>query len=121
MWGDFTMNQELNEKILRVVQTVGRNDYLQRSAIGIARSWVDKRKPVERPVKYGDGDWEARDDLAVELVGIMVGEPATREEYIGALAEARAWVNEPVLDPTMLGQQNRKPTLKPGDKKKGEK
>jgi len=112
------MNTELNAKILAVIQTVGRNDYLQRSALGMARSWVDKRKPIDRPEKYLDGSWEKRDDLAASLVAIMEDNPSERADYILALGKAREWVNEPFIDPTMLGQRAGKQLQKPKDTKK---
>lgn len=107
----------LNEQILEAIQGCTAGDYCQRSALGMARTWVDKRKPVDRPVKYGDGDWQVRDDLAEELVGIMEANPADRLDYIQALGEARAWVNAPFVDPTMQGQKTGKAILKPKDSK----
>ena len=104
---------ELNKRILEAVLESGLNDYDQRSALGMARTWVDQQKPVKRSEMKG---YEKRDDLAELLVGIMEEEEADPDECVAALAAARAKVNEPYLDPTMLGVGRR--LSKPGEKRK---
>jgi hypothetical protein len=88
------------------------------SAIGMARSWVTNRKPVAVAVNSMDLK-PRRDQLAVDLVGIMEANPATNEEYIDALLEVRKAVNAPYQNPGMLGfQAGRRELLKPRDVKK---
>ena len=37
----------LSEQMAECVMSSGLNDYDQRSALGMARTWVDKRAPIE--------------------------------------------------------------------------
>ncbi len=102
----------LSEQIIQQVQASGINDYDQRSAIGMARTWVDKREPIvwnPNQVEY-----PKRDQLAKDLVAIFEGNPATDEEYIEALKAAREVVNAPYQVETHGGAW----LSKPGEKKK---
>lgn len=111
------MNKQLTEQVLTAVQaTAGHlNDYGQRSAIGMARGYLDTPKFKEgntSDAKLG------RDALASELVSLMEGH--SEEDCVAALIEARKWVNAPFVDEGMLGfRAGGKDLLKPGDKKKG--
>lgn len=107
---------ELNDRILEAVQESSAriDDYGQRSAIGMARSWIDSGKPIEREINLAD-KYTARDDLAEALVTIMEGFDASRQEQVNALAVAREWVNAPFLDSTMNGQRDKGNLLRPGD------
>lgn len=103
------MNQELNDRVLAVIQASGTNDYDQRSALGMARTWLDKHEPVVRTSHvYGK-----RDDLAGAIIAEI--ETMDRDDALDALREARTFVNAPYLDPTMNGQRlGRAAILKPG-------
>lgn len=106
----------LAKQITEAVQaTDGKlNDYGQRSAIGMARSYLDTQKfkePNSLDLKAN------RDALANELVSLMEGH--SEEDCIAALQEARKWVNAPFVDEAMLGfQAGRVGLMKPGEKKK---
>lgn len=93
---------ELNDRILECVRTSGLADYDRRSAIGIARTWVEKRKPFKRSEIDG---YEKRDALAASLVQIMEEIPSEPKQYAAALQKARKEINRPFHDPTMLGAQ----------------
>jgi len=69
----------------------------------MARTWVDKRAPIEwnkEQVHY-----EKRDDLAKALVALMQENPSSDEEYVEALQAARREVNRPFQSEAMLGFQ----------------
>ena len=84
---------ELREKIITCVVDSGLNDYDQRSALGMARSWVDGH---ELQLAVNSLDLKPkRDQLAQDLVAIMEEYLAENEEYIEALRAARAVVNKP--------------------------
>lgn len=108
---------ELGEQLTECVMSSGLNDYDQRSAIGMARSWVDKREPIRwNPDQI---QCEKRDDLAKALVALMAENPAEDEDYIEALQDARREVNRPFQSEAMLGfQAGRKSLVKPGERKK---
>ncbi len=92
---------------------VGLNDYDQRSAIGMARSWVDNREPIRWKVEQIE--YPNRDQLAKDLVSLMEASPATDEEYVEALKAVRKHVNAPYLRESVhTGADLRKP----GEKKK---
>lgn len=95
---------ELTSRIQECVRASGLGDVDQRSAIGIARTWVEKRKPLKRSEIDG---FEKRDDLAAALVGIMEEIPSDPKDYTKALAKVRAEINEPFRDSTMLGAKAR--------------
>jgi len=113
---------ELDAAILAKIQesAVKINDYDQRSALGMARTWIDKAKlDTWNPERHKDMiEVPNRDQLAKDLVAILETSDDV-DEMVGALAGARAWVNAPFIDSSMLGQ--RSALLKPKEKKKGEK
>lgn len=113
---------ELNEAILaKVEESVGKiNDYDQRSALGMVRSWLDSgRLGVWEPQSGKDKiQYPKRDQLASDLVALIEESGAERGEVLDALAEARAWVNAPFLDPTMNGEKMKAALAKPGEAKK---
>jgi hypothetical protein len=92
----------------RVMALIGASaatmaDFDQRSAIGMARSWVEDGKAIKRNDFQHEmkGRYTRRDDLAEALVEAMKGgEPA---ECIAALSVAREFINKPFEDPNMLG------------------
>jgi len=103
---------ELSEAIIACVESSGLNDDDQRSAIGMARTWVDKREPIKwNPEQV---HYEKRDQLAANLVAIIEANPAEDEEYVKALQAARAVVNAPFQVETHGGAR----LGKPGEKKK---
>ena len=93
---------ELNETVLAAVTGSGINDYDQRSAIGMARMWLDNPKSLKLAANPADL-YAGRDQLAADLVLLMDGRE--RVECVEALSAARAEVNAPFLDPAMLGFQ----------------
>jgi hypothetical protein len=102
----------LKDAIITRVEASGLNDYDQRSAIGMARTWVDKREPIRwNPDQI---EYPKRDQLAKDLVAIMEENLAENEEYIEALQAARAKVNAPFQVETHGGAR----LGKPGEKKK---
>jgi hypothetical protein len=104
------MNKELNAAVLALVQTSGCNEYDQRSALGMARSWLETGKPVARDSNF----MHLRDDLAEALITEI--RDMDHSDAVAALQSARAVINAPYIDPTMSGQQSdRGKLLKPGD------
>jgi|ERR1041384_825671 hypothetical protein len=84
---------KLNDLIISLVTESGLNDYDQRSAIGMARNWVDKREPIKSNPEQVQ--FPKRDKLARDLVAAMEENPAEESEYVAALNEARKIVNAP--------------------------
>jgi hypothetical protein len=109
---------ELFEQVMACIDGSGTNDYQQRSALGIARTWVDKRKPHERVVHKENANETKRDDLAEKLIELFEAVPAGKDEYIDALTAAREVINLPYFDPRSNGAKTGKAILKPRDKKK---
>lgn len=104
---------ELSTLILTQVTKSGLNDYDQRSALGMARTWVEKREPIKwnpNQIEYPN-----RDQLARDLVIIMQENLAEDAEYVGALLRARKAVNAPFQRAT---GPERDRIAKPGEKKK---
>lgn len=97
-------------------------DFDQRSALGMARSWIENAKPIKRNdfQQQFKGTYAQRDDLAEALVMAMQGgEP---DEQIVALAGAREFINKPFEDPAMLGyRRSRLAAGVVGSEKKGAK
>lgn len=93
------MGQDLSERVVEILQASGANDYDQRSALGLACTRSESKKPIVRdsPVMG------KRDDLADALLEAVDG--YERGEVLDALACAREVINKPFLDPTMNGQQ----------------
>jgi len=110
----------INERILAQIQEFKGNDYDQRSALGMTRSWLDNGYlDTWSPERHKDmTENKGRDQLAKDLVAICEELKAKRPDVLVALREARAWVNAPFFDPTMNGAQSRKTTMKPGAAKK---
>ena len=101
----------LNEQIIECVTAAKLDDYAQRSAIGIARTWVEKQKNFEPSVHK---EFRGRDELATSLVEILAD--AKPEEALAALAEARRVVNAPYQQQSLvMGTAKQKP--KDGKKK----
>ena len=109
---------ELFEQMMGAIGESGTNDYQQRSALGIARTWVEKRKPHERVVYKELANETKRDNLAEKLIALMDANPQTKAEYIDALAEVREEINKPFFDPRSNGAKTGKAILKPAAKKK---
>lgn len=107
---------ELNHSVFELIQASGLADHIQRSALGMARTWVEDGKPVRRQDMVAG--YEKRDDLAEALVRTLeVVEK--KEERIRALAYARKEINKPYRDKTMAGfRAGARDLSKPGDKKK---
>lgn len=105
-------NSKLSDQIIALLDLSGINDYDQRSAIGMARSWVDNQKPITwNPEQVQNAK---RDQLAKDIVMLLGENPADEAEYVAALSEARAHVNAPFQVATHSGQR----LGKPGEKKK---
>lgn len=91
---------ELGAKILERLRELGLGDVDQRSALGIARTWVEKPDPVKRSLISG---YEKRDDLAVALVGIMEEAAVAPEECVAAIKEVRKVLNRPFQEAAAVG------------------
>lgn len=119
------VNKELNEAVLTCVQTAGLTDYDARSALGMVRGWIEDRDPKKIArndfTKEMKGLYSKRDDLVAALVEILT--PANKGEAAEAIARARAWLNKPYLDKTMMGIRSRpgRDLTKLKDRKKAEK
>lgn len=103
------MVKNLSDGVLAIVQGSPLGDRDVRSALGMARSWMDNGKAIVRTnAVYG-----VRDDLAEELITEI--RDMDREDSLVALSDAREWLNAPFTDPTMNGQKTGKAViLKPG-------
>lgn len=99
--------KELTEKIKACVRATSATlyDNDQRSAIGMAGSWVRSGKPIERS-KADATLMKNRDDLAVALGAILEGHKP--EDCKKALAAAREMINAPFVNAAMLGFQARR-------------
>ena len=99
----------LNEQIIECVMEYSGGDYAQRSALGMARTWVDKGK-FERPEKHGEGSWRTRDDLVERLITIFEASGAESEACVAALNAAREKVNAPYQQQSLvMGTAKQKP------------
>lgn len=87
--------------VVAAVAGSGLNDYHQRSAIGMARGWLDSQK-LKLAANTADL-YPGRDQLASDLVALMDGR--SRKDCIAALQVARAEVNAPFENEAMLGFQ----------------
>ncbi len=106
--------KELNKKIIAIVQSAKCADFDQRSALGTARTWVEKQKePAYNPTRP---ECRLRDALAREIVETLQASEATDEQMIAALAEAREVINAPFRVNSFVGTAN----LKPKEQKKAE-
>lgn len=94
------MTETLSEQVLETVLDSGLGDGDQRSAIGMARSWLDLSE-VKSACLGLETLYRGRDALAGRLVEVIRG--AGREEAIEALRAARDVINEPFLDTSMAG------------------
>lgn len=101
----------LADGVLALVQGSGVSDSDQRSALGMARTWLEKGQPIVRaPESFG---LRGRDDLAEALIGEIAG--MDKADAVEALGVARDWVNAPFVDPSMNGQKfGRAKIEKPG-------
>lgn len=104
----------LSDSIITLLTNSGINDYDQRSALGMARSWVDNQKPVTWNPEQVEN--RKRDQLAKDIVALLEDNPAEDEEYVAALSDARAHVNAPFQVATHSGRR----LGKPGEKKSKE-
>jgi hypothetical protein len=103
---------KLSDQIISLIAASGISNDDQRSAIGMARSWIDGH---ELKLAANSLDLKPkRDKLAVDIVALMEANPAENEEHIEALSEARKVVNAPF----QAARINRKELLKPRDMKK---
>lgn len=82
----------LGTRILEQLRTSGLGDVDQRSALGMARTWVEKQKPISRSQISG---YEKRDDLAEALVAVLGASGAAPEAMRESLNEARKAINTP--------------------------
>lgn len=108
------LTQQITETVINFPKVT---DYDQRSAIGMARTWVEKRKlDVWDPIRHKDQIQNVqRDALATALVDIFRQAEAEEDEMIAALASARAEVNRPFQHQQ---RPERGPLSKPGDEAK---
>lgn len=103
---------KLSDQIITLLTASEINDYDQRSALGMARSWVDNQKPITwNPEQVQNAK---RDQLAKDIVALLEENPADEAEHVEALLKAREHVNAPFQVETHSGQR----LGKPGEKKK---
>lgn len=95
----------LNEQILSIMQAFQGSDYDQRSALGMARTWIDGRDPEFSP----EAAYKSRDELTREIIAALEASGAETEEMVGALAEVRKVVNEPFRVGGFVGTAKAKP------------
>jgi hypothetical protein len=96
------MSKAKTVEIIALVEGAGVNQYDQRSALGVARSWMDSGEFAGAGPGL-ENLYGGRDRLARSLVAALEGVP--RGEQLVALASAREKVNAPFLDPAMMGFQ----------------
>lgn len=110
----------LNEQILARVGEIPMAAWDQRSAIGMARGWIEKREPIARAELHGKL-FERRDNLAEDVVKMLAGSGLAQDEMIATLRGVRDEMDASFVDERMLGfQAGRAKLSKPGDKKKTE-
>lgn len=111
----------LNQAVIDVIKTTSEtmNDHDQRSALGIARGWIENGKIAETNPDLRTV-CAARDQLAKALVEVIRDhKPA---DAIAALAAARAYINAPLVDPRLIAERARQSKAGPvGSEKKNEK
>jgi len=114
-------NSELTTAILAKIEETSTfiHDSDQRSALGMARSWINHGKlDTWNPERHKDMiEYPKRDQLAKDLVAILEESGAEEEEMVAALKETRDKINAPYFDPNSNGAQGKNPNFK---KKKGE-
>lgn len=109
---------DLNQQVIETVINFPKvTDYDQRSAIGMARTWIEKGKlDVWDANRHKEQvQCEQRDALAVAIVDIFRESEAEEDEMIAALSSARAEVNRPFQHQQ---RPERGPLSKPGDEAK---
>lgn len=103
---------ELAQRLLEIIELAKATEGDQRSALGMARTWVENRKPIQRQTYFVE-QFKRRDDLAEALVSAMSFEEPV--DCIAALGSVRRHLNAPFIDLSMNGQQGRAANLKPRD------
>lgn len=105
---------ELDKKITAIVQGSSCSDRDQRSALGMARTWVEKQKePFYNPTR---AECRLRDNLTRELITALLESGCNGEEMAAALAAARKTINAPFKVDSFVGTAG----LKPKEQKKAE-
>ena len=109
------LSEQITETVINFPKVT---DHDQRSAIGMARTWVEKGKlDVWDPIRHKDQIQNVqRDALATAIVDVFRESEADEDEMIAALAAARAAVNAPFQVNRAIGTAS----LKPKDQKKAE-
>jgi len=95
----------MDEKLIEILKSCQHcmDDYAQRSALGIADSFVRGGRVDLRDVKYApEGHPASRDGLADALIAAIVDEGADVDENRAALRDARKFVNAPFTDNSKL-------------------
>lgn len=101
----FYHDNTVNEQILALIQAFSGSDYDQRSALGMARTWIDGNEPIFSTHEA----YKSRDKLAQDLIAALEASGAEREEMTAALANARSVVNEPFRVDSFVGTAKGKP------------
>ena len=96
------MNQ-LTNQLLSCVQATDKTIpwYDQRSAMGLARTWIGKRD--FKRSEYHPVTMKRRDDLAEEVIALLAADGRGNDELISTMIEARAIMDAPFQDEKMLG------------------
>lgn len=114
------MNKEFTEKVCTVVLSANLNDWDQRSAIGVATTWLNTGRFNGAVADVGL-IYQGRDALAREIIAVLEQNDNDKERR-HALREARARLNAPFQDPTMAAYRSARAKAGPvGSEKKGEK
>ena len=105
------LSQRVTETVMNFPKV---DDYAQRSALGMARTWIEKGKlDTWDPIRHKDQVQHVnRDALATAIVAVLEESEAEKDEMVAALAAARAEVNRPY----QLRASASKPLPKPKDK-----
>lgn len=106
---------DLSQKVTETVMSFPKvDDYAQRSALGMARTWIEKGKlDTWDPIRHKDQVQHVnRDALATAIVAVLEESEAEKDEMVAALAAARTEVNRPY----QLRSSANKPLPKPKDK-----
>jgi hypothetical protein len=96
-------NNKPTPNILSLLQSSNLVDYDQRSALGIARTWLEKHEPL---VPTTHPSYQKRDALAQQLIDRVA--ELDPEAAVAELAHARSVINEPFKRDGFVGTAKEK-------------
>ena len=91
------------DSVLAILRTSNLGDTDQRSALGMARTWLEKHEPF---VPTTHPSYQKRDTLAQALIDRI--SEMDHEEAVAELAHARAVINEPYRRADFVGTAKEK-------------